>query len=127
MSAPDDNYDDHLREALLSTSQQFDRAILGLSTSALALSLAFIKDIVPSSPAEHLDVLFLSWGGFIGAIACTVISFQTSQAAIRARLGHDDKRGDKYGMYTRWFNRVAGGSFSVALVLTAVFVSCNLS
>ena len=45
----------------LSNSEKFDNAILTLSTGALGISLAFIKDIVPLKIAQNLWLLKASW------------------------------------------------------------------
>lgn len=50
-----------LLDRQLSNSEKFDNAILTLSTGALAISLAFIKDIVPLKLAQNLWLLKASW------------------------------------------------------------------
>lgn len=52
----------------LSNAENFDKAILSLSTAGLGFSLAFIKDILPLSNAAHLILLHVSWFLFGAAI-----------------------------------------------------------
>jgi hypothetical protein len=60
-------FNDHKRQVwsdMQAGSDEFDRGLLTLSSGALALSLAFIKDVVPLGRAIHLPVLFASWVSF---------------------------------------------------------------
>jgi hypothetical protein len=48
----------------LSNAENFDKAILSLSTAGLGFSLAFIKGIVPIRGATYLFLLYFSWWMF---------------------------------------------------------------
>jgi len=60
--------------------------LLTLSSSALGLSLAFIKDIVPLARALWLPLLYASWVLFVLCIVATLASFQVSIAAQNKHL-----------------------------------------
>lgn len=45
----------------LSNAENYDKAILSLSTAFLGLSFAFMKDHVPAHQAEWLYLLYGSW------------------------------------------------------------------
>jgi uncharacterized membrane protein len=82
-------YDRTRRDLLdrqLSNSEKFDNAILTLSTGALAISLAFIKDIVPLEIAQNLWLLKASWWLFGFSIISTLVSFAASQLGISRQL-----------------------------------------
>ena len=49
-----------------SGSDNYDQSLLTLSSGALALSLAFIKDVVALKDAHHVWMLFASWFAFVG-------------------------------------------------------------
>ena len=121
----------------LSNAENFDKAILSLSTAGLGFSLAFLKDIVPLSNADHMILLLVSWFLFGGAIVSTVLSFMLSQSGINKQLEFADKyyadREEEYltkknwqGTATTYFNNVAGVVFIGAICLTITFVSLNL-
>lgn len=121
----------------LSNSQSYDRAILTLSTAGLGFSFTFIKDIVPLNQADSLNLLIISWVLFACTIFCTLISFFTSQFAIKKQLIFAEKyyleKREEYLYKRNWlsiltellsyFSMVV---FLFALIFTIVFVSTNL-
>ncbi len=121
------DHDNHLREALLSSSNQFDRAILTLSSGLLALSLAFIKDIVPLKEAQWMNLLFVSWCLLGFAILSTVISFLASQKAIRLCLEEAASDGGVWSKITTGLNIISAALFVFGVSSTVVFVIKNLS
>src|SRR5271156_6345627 len=72
-------YNDHKKQAwedIQSSTDSYDQSLLTLSSGVLALSMAFIKDIVPLQDAMWLWLLYVSWGAFAFCILTTVVSFQ---------------------------------------------------
>ena len=127
---------DHLNKADLSNAEQFDKAILTLSTGGLGFSIALIKFVIPLQAAINTILLRLSWICFVFAIVLTVISFMTARAAIRDTrmyalkyyMEMDDDYGDKVSPYSRatyWLNIFSGSIFVLAVILTITFVSFN--
>lgn len=120
-----------------SNSENYDKSILTLASGGLGLSLAFIKDVVPIASVTCRTVLIQSWFLFVGAIVVTIVSFQTSQAAIRTSLDHAEKyylqRRDEYVNarnvwvnVTDMLNILSGVLFVAAILWTAYFVAMNL-
>ena len=70
----------------LSNSELYDRSILLLSTSALGISISFITNIVTLDHAQFKLLLITSWCLFGLSVVITIISFQTSQHAIKTQL-----------------------------------------
>jgi hypothetical protein len=116
----------------LSNSENFDKAILSLSSAGLGLSLTFIKDI----RASHLFLLQWSWYAFGLAIVITLISFLSSQRAITKQLDFAAKYYLEYqdefltkrnipAKITIYLSYLSGFVFVGAIVLTIVFVSLN--
>lgn len=64
MKEADKEYWQQLNEAYIASSAQFDKQILFLSSGALGLSFAFIKDIVKLNESNHKWLLVLSWAYF---------------------------------------------------------------
>ncbi len=139
--ANEDSYRDHLVEAGHTASRDYDRAIMALSGGALGVSLAFVRDLVPH-PREVLW-LMLAWGLFATSLLAILVSFLTSQAAIRVALdqydrgkadrGEDDKSeaehgeaGGVPGVMTIVLNALAAGAFVVGVICVLVFGWFNL-
>ena len=133
-------YDETRKDLLnreLSNSQIYDRSILTLSTSALGISLAFIKDIVPLEEAHCSVLLTVSWWLFGLAIILTMTSFLVSQWAIKKQLVYAEKyylegiekyqkKKNKYATITDCLNISSGLIFISAIVLTIAFVQINV-
>lgn len=117
--------------------EQFDSAILTLSSGGLGLSVAFLDNVVELETAGATWVLVGSWILFAVAILATMSSFLCSQAAIDRTIEHarayyvdDDrealKRRNPFSIATRWLNLAAALFFLLAVSMTIVFVSINL-
>ncbi|MBE0548370.1 MAG: hypothetical protein IH627_12135 [Rubrivivax sp.] len=133
-------YADHVAEINkreVSSSENFDKAVLTFSSAGLALSVGFLKDFVPIQSATAPWTLYWSWALFTAATCATIISFLVSSQALEAQKGHayayymqgdDDalKRGNAWDRGTRVLNNTSGGSFLIAMVLSVVFISINL-
>lgn len=121
----------------ISNSENFDKAILSLSTGLLGLSLAFIKDIVKFDNADLKFILVLSWYCLAFSIISTIMSFITSQLGIKKQLVFAEKyyleKNDDYltkentpAKITDFLNYSSGIVFVLAIFLTIIFVSTNL-
>ena len=78
-----------LIEAERISIQSFDKAILTLSSGALALSLTFIK-IIPQPFKASVWILAFSWFSLTASIISTMISFLCSQRAHRIMIKRVD-------------------------------------
>lgn len=77
-------YRKHLWEAGKAASEHTDKAILTLSAGALALSMTFLKDIVPLKDVIELPLIITAWGAFGSSIACVLFSQYESRRSIDA-------------------------------------------
>lgn len=119
----------------LSNSENYDKAVISLSTAFLGFSLAFLKDLVPIQRAEWLCLLYGSWLALAGAVLATIISFWVSQRGIDVQLKkaedyyiRDDHAAlTKSGIAkaTEWVNIASGMLFLLGLSLTTAFVILN--
>jgi hypothetical protein len=126
-----------LLERQFSNSEAYDKAILTLSSGFLALSLTFIKDLVPSNAIKGVGLLYASWIVLALAIIATVLSFRISDAAINGQLQQIDRyyherderalAKSKLAHYVDWFNNTSGALFVLGVFLTVVFVIFNFS
>ena len=126
-----------LLDRQFSNSEAYDKAILTLSGGFLALSLSFIKEILPAGSITWTGLLYASWVLLALAIISTVISFRVSNAAIEGQLAqtHRYYKEKDESAFTKsrlsrsvdWLNNVSGGLFIFGVVLTVVFVILNFS
>lgn len=133
-------YADHVAEINkreISSSENFDKAVLTFSSAGLALSVGFLKDFVPIQSAAAPWTLYWSWALFTVAACATIISFLVSSQALEAQKGRayayymqaDDealKCGNMWDRGTRVLNYASAASFLLAMVLSVVFISINL-
>jgi hypothetical protein len=122
-----------------SGSENFDKYLITFSTGALALSLSFIKDIVPLKDAVWIPCLIASWIAFILAILVTLISFRISLYALEKMVPvlDDFYLNGKVDAFNRhlesWWTKAVDWSayvgiffFVVGLIFTMMFVSENV-
>ena len=121
----------------LSNSEKYDNAILTLSTGVLAISLAFIKDIVPLDKSQYVFLLIISWCSFGSAIISTLVSFALSQVAIKRQLEYAEKyyleereeflrKKNCPALWTEFINYASGTLFISGIIATIFFVSLNI-
>jgi hypothetical protein len=124
-----------LLERQFSNSQAYDKAILTLSSAFLALSLNFMKDVLPSGGARHLGLLYTSWILLACAIAGTVVSFRISDAAANSQLRRAERyylEGDESALNrttlsrsVEWVNNAAGILFLAGVFIMVAFTILN--
>jgi hypothetical protein len=133
-------FNDHKKQVwsdMQSGSDEFDRALLTLSSGTLALSLAFIKEVVPLGQATHLNLLVASWISFIACIVITLASFRFSIVAQERHLEFASRfyiDGDRNALSKRhwcakaltWCTYTAGSALILGLVLTIWFAVDNI-
>jgi len=128
---------DDLLARQMKNSESYDRAILSLSSGALALSLSFIKDIVPIGHGHAYALLVVSWVLFGASILLILGSYPTSQWGVNLQLEFAEKyyldndesyrnRDNCWGHATLILGLLAGASFVAAFICTIIFVTINL-
>lgn len=120
-----------------SSSDNYDKSILTLSSGALALSLGFMKDVVQLKSAAHLWLLFGGWVGFVVAIVLTVLSFRFSifaqmdqlEKARQFYLENNQDAAKQDAKYSAALNICAWGGgicFVAGFILNGLFVALNI-
>lgn len=118
-------------------SDKYDSTILTYSTGALALSVSFIKDVVPLATAQMIWALKTSWGFFALTLLIMLSSFPIAQRANRKGIefAHEYyiERNDAFYNRKGWedhtltaLNISAGILFFLAILLTTTFVWTNV-
>lgn len=124
------------RKSLVVSEQEsqnsYDKSIISLSGSALALSIVFIKDIIGEKEPINTLLLQLSWTFWALSILCIVFSFYFSKISFRKAIkqtDQDDFSGGVGGwasIVTNYLNLFSGIFFIVGVFLIISFASYNL-
>lgn len=125
-----------IRKRQVSSSENFDKSVLTLSSGGLAVSLGFLKDFLPIDQSVWSWTLYASWSALTMATVVTMLSFLASAKAQEFQqetgqayyLRQDaSKLGlNPWDRVVIWMNRVAGLGFISGVILTTLFVSINL-
>jgi hypothetical protein len=134
-----DQHRDKVWEDIKSGTENFDKSMLTFSSGALALSLAFIKDVVPLAKAVWIGSLIASWIAFVICILITLLSFRFSIKALEdtiPALGEYYLQGkpDAFNRHLQsvwskavdWCTVGQIVSFALGVTLTLVFVVANV-
>jgi MFS family permease len=112
---------------------EFDKTVLALSGGALGLSFAFLTDIVGPERMVHSGYLLWSWIFWGSSSAAVLLSFFTSQLAIRKAINQLDNK--KIGMerpggicdaLTAGLNLSGLVCFLLGLLMMIIFLNYNL-
>ena len=125
-----------IRKRQVSSSENFDRYVLTLSSGGLAVSLGFLKDFLPIDRSLWPWALYTSWFMLTVATVVTMLSFLASEKAQSYQqeageayyLRRDDKKinRNQWDKVVHWMNSVSGVSFTLGVILTTLFVAINL-
>jgi len=129
---------DDLLKRQLSNSENFDKAILTLSSAGLGLSLTFIKHVVQFDAAQNHWLLVLSWVMFVLSILVTLVSFHISQAGIAKQLEIAEdyylkdvkdalERPNNAAVYTERAGYFSATTFLIAIIALVLFISLNIN
>lgn len=125
---------DDLFKRIDSDQAEYDKQLLTLSSGFLAVSLAFIKDVVPLRGAHLLDLLYLSFGLLAACVCLVLFSFQFSIAGQLRAKGYWERRKSNpdepfpylYAKAAKWINWLSGALFGLGVILVVSFVVYNL-
>ena len=133
-------YNFHLKELhrrYLSNVENYDKALLTLSSSTLGFSLLAIRYIVPWETADLLGMLILAWFLMGISVITSLIAYRIGNEAINKEekkatdyylKGVEDalERENLYKKWNRWLNNATGLLFAISLFLILLFVSLNI-
>jgi hypothetical protein len=133
-----DSFRDELLKRQLSNTENYDKSILTLSSSGLAISLTFLKTIIPIDEANHLWMIKTSWLCFLFSITLSIIAYLISNAAIDKQLEIaenyyirlDNKAFNEknyLSIANECINKIVGILFILAIVATILFVTLNIN
>ncbi len=70
-----DKFRDDLLKRQLSNTENYDKSILTLSSAGLAISLTFLKTVVPLENAEYIWLVQFSWVFFLLSILLSLVAY----------------------------------------------------
>lgn len=127
------DYRSRLEKLEQKAQDDFDKTVLSLSGGALGISFAFVKDIVGSAPITNPSLLFLAWISWGLSVLWVLISYFTSNLALRKaikQVDSDSIRSSKPGgiadTLTAICNALSGILFIIGVVFISIFVWRNL-
>lgn len=117
-----DDFVAEIHKCEVSSSENFDKSILTMSSTGLAISIGFLKDFVLIQSATAPWMLYGSWGRFTLATCSTMVSFLASSKALsvqkntayRYYIDRDEaawSAPNPWDRGTRTPNLVPGGAF----------------
>lgn len=132
------SFRNELLQRQLSNTENYDKAILALSSASLAISVTFIKSIVPIKIAQYLWLLTTSWVCFLLSIISSLIAYLVSNAAINMQLEIAEDyyvneiasaftKENRLSQINNYLNYFVGLSFVSAMTTLMAFVIVNLN
>ena len=131
------SYREDLLKRNLSNTENYDKAILTLSSASLGLSLALVKLIIPIQEASFFWMLYSNWALLILSIFSSLSAYLISNKALEKELSKarsyylendesafDIKNG--YIKYNKTLNYFTGVAFSLSIILIVLFVALNM-
>lgn len=136
----DDAFDklrDDILKRDLSNTENYDKALLTLSASSLALSLTAIKFVVPIATASHINILKFAWALLVASVICSLVAYLVSNKAMAIELenardyyikGDEEafKRNNRFSAANRWLNLFTGVAFAIAICSIVTFITINI-
>lgn len=130
MSDKKQSYRDLLQELSVKSQEQYDKTLITLSTGALGLSFAFIKDVVDIKGASDINFLTGAWICFTLSVLSVLLSFLSSKyaldQAIVAEDNNEEVKANRMDLITTILNWLSAAFFIVGLIFIIVFVKINL-
>lgn len=124
-----------LTAAELSTASRFDRAMLVISSLALALSVAFAHEYAPQPVGRSNILLVIAWLDYLGSISTILCAFQCNRMATRHEVRMLDRELSEPGaerVETAWttstlvLNWVSLGTFCGGTFFLLCFAIVNM-
>ena len=115
------------------SQEDFDKTVLSLSGGALAISFAFLKDIVGPQPIVQSCFLLVAWFAWAFSTFSVLISYYLSHLALRRAIGQVDDGtisqqtpGGAFACWTAILNATGAVFFLVGVCCITVFAVANL-
>lgn len=126
---------DDLFKRIDNDQSEYDKQVLTLSSGFLAVSLAFIKDVVPLKDAGYLSLLYVSFVLLGLCVISVLLSYQFSiSGQLKAKAYWESEKNNPGGRAfpyghaecAKWWNRLSGLLFGFGISFTVLFVILNI-
>lgn len=110
--------------------ESFDKQAIYIASGALAISLTFVKNIVPIDNSVLLWLFFISISFFALSILLSFLSFLISSQIINNNiefLKNPKNREFKNDKITTTLNWVVAGLVSIGIILIVIYTISNMS
>ena len=122
---------DELLKRDLSNTENYDKAILTLSSAGLGFSLVAIKSIVPWESAVFVWLVISGWSLLLLSIIICLVAYLVSNKAIGIELKKVENKGtanqkNGWKKLNKILNISSGVTFIIAMSLIVLFVILNV-
>lgn len=128
-----EKYRQWLVEADYKAIEAYDKAVMWLAGGALGITLAFVKDIVPSPQPDTLWLLIIGWSFFAATLVISMVSLLLSHHAHRRAIAQVDKRtihleqpGGFLTTLTSWLNWLVALTLIIGISFVIWYAKSNL-
>ena len=132
-----DNFQKEIYERQRLNQDRYDQSVFALSSAFLAVSIAFVNDVVSLDSAQYLWLLMWSWGLFAATVVSCLAAILFGQHLLSLQL---DAAGDYYlkeeeeakdrtdnnPNVIEWLNRGIGVLFALSIGMTVAFLILNI-
>ena len=129
MTDTDIEYRRLLQELENKAQEQYDKTVILLSTGALGISFAFLKDMVNLDNAVTVGFLISAWICWALSVTSVLLSFYSSKYALRKAIEDLDAGIEDTNSHDKWTTRLnffSGACFIIGLSLMIAFVRSNI-
>ncbi|WP_133510979.1 hypothetical protein [Candidatus Thiosymbion oneisti] len=130
-------YRDKIHKRDLSNTENYDKALLTLSSATLGFSLTAIHSIIPFKTSDYTWLIITGWVLLLVSIITSLAAFPVSNKALSVQLksaedyyidGKEDafRRKNTFENINKYLNYIAGLSFGIAIVAIMAFVILNV-
>lgn len=121
----------------LSNTENYDKALLTLSSVTLGFSLTGIHSIIPLETSDYTWLIMTGWILLLVSIIATLTAFQVGNKALRVQLenaedyyiGGKEEAFDRKNLFeklNRYLNSFAGLLCGIAIAVIMAFVILNV-
>ena len=114
------SYRNMLIETEQRISEQFDKTILTIAGGALAISLAFIKDVIGNGNMQAGWLLIVSWASLTACLVLILVSFYSSLLAYRKAQDQVDDKTIKNETPGGYFSKIVSTSNAIGILLLCI-------
>lgn len=110
--------------------ESFDKQAVYIAGGALAISLTFVKDIVPIDNSILLWLFYISISFFAFSILLSFLSFLISSEIINNNikfLNNPEEGEYKNDKFTPILNWIVAGLISIGIILIVIYTISNMS